>query len=180
MVAPTHLAWLRALQGMQTTLAPATLRCIVEPQATQQNVRRCSRDARHVARASRAKPVCTAMAGPCTRPPGRGAIARTRLCCSGDHSGRRWPSRWPAIGLAWRLRSATGMSLTRHTELENVANLLVARRRHALARRRRDEAYRRLVATILNAEVHDVGTPRRPTVWGAQVRRLSEHQTRAA
>jgi hypothetical protein len=53
------------------------------------------------------------------------------------------------------------MTLTPHTQVENLANLLAVRRQ-AMARGRRDEAYRRLVATILEVPMDAVGeSPRR-------------------
>jgi hypothetical protein len=56
------------------------------------------------------------------------------------------------------------MTLTRHTQVENLANLLAARRRQAAARGCRDEAYRRLTAAILDVPIDGVvasgATPR--------------------
>jgi hypothetical protein len=48
------------------------------------------------------------------------------------------------------------MTLTRHTQVENLANLLAARRRQAAARGCRDDAYRRLIAAILEVPVDGV------------------------
>ena len=54
------------------------------------------------------------------------------------------------------------MTLTRHTQVENLANLLAIRRRQAVARDRRDRAYARLVAAILDEPVDGLGTARLP------------------
>ena len=50
------------------------------------------------------------------------------------------------------------MTLTRHTQVENLANLLAARRRQATPRRCRDGAYRRLIAALLEVPVDGVAT----------------------
>jgi hypothetical protein len=72
------------------------------------------------------------------------------------------------------------MTLTRHTQVENLANLLSIRRRQALAGDRRDRAYRRLVATILDEPVDDLGAARPPTRLGEPLRRVSIRRVRAA
>ena len=50
------------------------------------------------------------------------------------------------------------MMLTRHTQVENLANLLAARRRQSVAHTCRREAYRRLVAAVLEVPVEGVDT----------------------
>ena len=50
------------------------------------------------------------------------------------------------------------MTLTRHTQVENLANLLAARRRQTVARTCRQDAYRGLVAAILDVSVEGVDT----------------------
>jgi hypothetical protein len=72
------------------------------------------------------------------------------------------------------------MTLTRHTQVENLANLLAIRRRQAVARDRRDQAYRRLVATILGEPVDTLGTARLPTLLGRPVGPLPMRRVRAA
>jgi hypothetical protein len=54
------------------------------------------------------------------------------------------------------------MTLTRHTQVENLANLLAARRRQAALRGCRDDAYRRLIAAILDVPVDGVATSALP------------------
>jgi hypothetical protein len=50
------------------------------------------------------------------------------------------------------------MMLTRHTQVENLANLLAARRRQTAAHTCRQDAYQRLVAAILEVPVEGVNT----------------------
>jgi hypothetical protein len=85
-----------------------------------------------------------------------------------------------ALELARALRSATGMTLSRHTQVENLANLLASRRQQVLARHRRDRAYQRLVATILDEPVDGLGTPRPPKLVSPPVRSLPRHRAHAA
>lgn len=72
------------------------------------------------------------------------------------------------------------MTLTRHTQVENLASLLAVRRRQAVARDRRDQAYRRLVATILDEPVDGPGTAHLPTLLSRPVRPLTRRRVRAA
>jgi hypothetical protein len=72
------------------------------------------------------------------------------------------------------------MTLTRHTQVENLANLLALRRRQAIAADRRDRAYRRLVATILDEPSDDLGPARPPTLLGGPARPLRMRRGRAA
>ena len=72
------------------------------------------------------------------------------------------------------------MTLTRHTQVENLANLLALRRRRAVARDRRDRAYGRLVATILGEPVDALGTARLPALLGGPARPLPMRRVRAA
>ena len=83
-------------------------------------------------------------------------------------------------GLARLLRSVRGMTLTRHTQMENLANLLAIRRRQVVARDRRDQAYRRLVATILDEPVETLGRACPPTLLGGPARPLPMRRARAA
>jgi hypothetical protein len=72
------------------------------------------------------------------------------------------------------------MTLSRHTQVENLANLLASRRQQALARHRRDQAYQRLVATILDGPVDGRATAGLPTLVSPPVRSLPRHRVRAA
>jgi hypothetical protein len=72
------------------------------------------------------------------------------------------------------------MMLTRHTQVENLANLLALRRRQAVTRDRRDRAYRRLISTIRGEPVDRRGTARLPTPLGGPVRPLPARRVRAA
>ena len=72
------------------------------------------------------------------------------------------------------------MTLTRHTQVENLANLLALRRRQAIAADRRDRAYRRLVATILDEPVDGLGPARPPTLVGGPAGPLPMRRVRAA
>jgi hypothetical protein len=70
--------------------------------------------------------------------------------------------------------------LTRHTQLENLSNLLSARRRQAVGR---EKAYRRLVATILDVTPDAVGPRPWPTLEMTRSATLSafdDSQPRAA
>ena len=72
------------------------------------------------------------------------------------------------------------MTLTRHTQVENLANLLAARRREVLAEGRRDRAYSRLVATILDEPVDDLGAARLPTPLARPPEQAPQRRERAA
>jgi hypothetical protein len=72
------------------------------------------------------------------------------------------------------------MTLTRHTQVENLANLLAIRRRQAAARDRRDRAYGRLVATILDEPVDGLGTARLPSLTSGPAAPLPMRRVRAA
>ena len=72
------------------------------------------------------------------------------------------------------------MTLTRHTQVENLANLLAIRRRQAAARARRDRAYGRLVATILGEPVDGLGTARLPSLTSGPAAPLPMRRVRAA
>ena len=72
------------------------------------------------------------------------------------------------------------MMLTRHTQVENLANLLGARRQNAVARARRDEAYRELVATILGVPVEAVAARPLPTLARPTLISRDAAHTRAA
>lgn len=74
------------------------------------------------------------------------------------------------------------MTVTLHTQVENLANLLAARRRQALTRGRRDQAYRRLVAEALDVSIDAVGVcppARRPIPFSPETALQSSH-SRAA
>ena len=84
-------------------------------------------------------------------------------------------------GLARPLRLPAGMTLAPHTQVENLANLLVGRRRQGLARGQRDQAYRRLVATVLDAPIDAVGaSPRRPVVLSPEAGSFQTRHQQAA
>jgi hypothetical protein len=83
-------------------------------------------------------------------------------------------------GLAQPLRSACGVTLERHTQVENLANLLAVRRRQTIARDRRDQAYRQLAATILKVPVDGLALPRLPMVVGGPATPLPMRRVRAA
>ena len=73
------------------------------------------------------------------------------------------------------------MTLTPHTQVENLANLLVGRRRQALARGRRDQAYRRLRATLLDVPTDAVGARlRRPVVLSPEAGSFQTRHQQAA
>jgi hypothetical protein len=73
------------------------------------------------------------------------------------------------------------MTLTPHTQVENVANLLAVRRRQAMARGGRDQAYRRLVATVLDVPIDAVGaSPRRPVVLSPEAGSFQTRHQQAA
>jgi hypothetical protein len=72
------------------------------------------------------------------------------------------------------------MTLTRHTQVENLASLLAVRRRQAAARDRRDQAYGRLVATILDEPVNGPGTAHLPSLTSGPAAPLPMRRVRAA
>jgi hypothetical protein len=70
------------------------------------------------------------------------------------------------------------MTLTRHTQVENLVNTLSARRRHDRTEAARDQAYLALIATVLERPVEELemrlsGAP-------APLRRHSSDHPRAA
>jgi hypothetical protein len=70
------------------------------------------------------------------------------------------------------------MTLTRHSQVENLANLLRLRRRHAARADQREQAYRQLVAAILDVPVDRIlAVMPRPAPTTVQLRRP---HTRAA
>ena len=71
------------------------------------------------------------------------------------------------------------MMLTRHTQVENLANLLATRRKHMLDRDRRDEGYRKLVATTLEVPIEAIEHPR-PHAGRPPVLSLAARRARAA
>jgi hypothetical protein len=72
------------------------------------------------------------------------------------------------------------MTLTRHTQVENLANLLALRRRQVVAADRRDRAYRQLVATILDEPVGGLGPARPPRLLSGPTSPLPMRRVRAA
>ena len=72
------------------------------------------------------------------------------------------------------------MMLTRHTQVENLANLLAFRHRTALEPDARDRGYRRLVETVLDVPLEAVepGSPTPPL--SGPLTELSSRRVRAA